>query len=297
MIKSAAGFRGTGVALVTPFKSDGAIDFDALEKLIHFNISNGVNYLVSLGTTGETATLSKEERQSVWRFTAGVVNGKVPLVAGIGGNNTNEAATSIGHFHDAGFDAILSVSPYYNKPLQEGIYRHFIAIAEVSPLPVILYNVPGRTSSNMTAETTLRLAKANEKIIGIKEASGNFAQCMQIVKDRPEGFLVISGDDVITLPMIAFGMDGVISVVAQAFPKEFSAMVQDALNGNFKAACKRHYQLFDFMEWFFAEGSPGGVKSALHTFKICENIVRLPLVPVSETLHQKIAGAIEKMAG
>ncbi len=288
-------FRGTGVALITPFRSDNSIDYAALEKLIHFNMDNGVNYFVSLGTTGETATLSTKEKEEVWQFTVKTVNGKVPLIAGIGGNNTAALLDTISGFHDHGFDAILSVSPYYNKPMQEGIYRHYMALAEVSRLPIILYNVPGRTSSNMTAETTIRLAKANERIIGMKEASGNFAQCMHIIREKPAGFSVISGDDIITLPMIAFGMDGVISVVAQAFPKIFSTMVQQALQGNFSEAQKHHYQLLDFMEWFFAEGSPGGVKSALHSLGICENVVRLPLVPVSETLHQKIAAAIKSL--
>lgn len=288
-------FRGTGVALITPFKTNGDIDFAALEKLIHFNIGNGVNYFVSLGTTGETATLSKEERKEVWKFTAKSVNGKVPLVAGIGGNNTAEVAETVKTFQQEGFDAILSVSPYYNKPTQEGIYRHFMKIAEATPLPLILYNVPGRTSSNMSAETTIRLAKASEKFIGMKEASGNFAQCMHIVKEKPAGFLVISGDDIITLPMIGFGMDGVISVVGQAFPKDFSAMVKEALKGNFEAAKHLHYKLLDFMEWFFAEGSPGGVKAALNTLRICDNTLRLPLVPVSESLYQKIAAGIKSL--
>ena len=282
--------------MITPFKKDGAIDFNALEKLIHFNIDNGVNYFVSLGTTGETATLGKDERKEVWKFTAKAVNGKVPLVAGIGGNNTAEVVGTIKEFHEAGFDAILSVSPYYNKPTQEGIYQHFMKIAEAAPLPVILYNVPGRTSSNISAETTIRLAKASEKFIGMKEASGNFAQCMHIVKEKPANFLVISGDDIITLPMIGFGMDGVISVVGQAFPKDFSAMVKEALNGNFTEAKRLHYKLLDFMEWFFAEGSPGGVKAALHYLGICENVVRLPLVPVSETLYQKIAAGIKSIS-
>ncbi|MBK9732913.1 MAG: 4-hydroxy-tetrahydrodipicolinate synthase [Chitinophagaceae bacterium] len=285
-------FRGTGVALITPFKKDGSIDFTALDKLIHFNIDNGVNYFVSLGTTGETATLTKEERKEVWQFSSKSVNGKVPLVAGIGGNNTAEVVETVKQFDIPGFDAILSVSPYYNKPSQEGIYQHFMKIAEVSNLPLLLYNVPGRTSSNISAETTIRLAKSHERFIGMKEASGNFAQCMRIVKEKPKDFLVISGDDIITLPMIGFGMDGVISVVGQAFPTDFSEMVTEALNGNFAAAQQSHYKLLDFMEWFFAEGSPGGVKAALNILGICENIVRLPLVPVSNTLYQRIGAAM-----
>jgi 4-hydroxy-tetrahydrodipicolinate synthase len=288
-------FRGTGVALITPFTQNGAVDYGALEKLIHFNIENGVNYFVSLGTTGETATLTKQEKKEVWSFTAKTVNKKVPLVAGIGGNNTAEIVEALRDFNAELYDAILSVSPYYNKPPQEGIYQHFMKLAEASPLPMILYNVPGRTSSNITAETTLRLARASEKFIGIKEASGNMAQCMHIVKEKPEGFLVISGDDIITLPMIGFGMDGVISVVAQAFPKYFSQMVADALNGQFPEAQKNHFRLLDFMEQFFAEGSPGGVKAALNILTICENVLRLPLVPVSDSLYKKIREGMDAL--
>ena len=282
-------FRGTGVALITPFKQNGPIDFSALERLIHFNIDNGVNYFVSLGTTGESVTLSKKEKHEVWNFTAKVSDKKVKLVAGIGGNNTQEIIESLHEFNPHGYDAILSVSPYYNKPSQEGIYQHFMKIAEHAPLPIILYNVPGRTSSNMNAETTLRLAKANEKFIGVKEASGNFGQIMRIVKERPtDNFFVISGDDLITLPLMGFGCDGVISVVGQAFPKEFSTMVDEALKGNFSIAQQYHFKLLDFMEWFFAEGSPAGVKAAITHLGICENVLRLPLVPVSETLYKKI---------
>ncbi|MBX7110034.1 MAG: 4-hydroxy-tetrahydrodipicolinate synthase [Chitinophagales bacterium] len=287
-------FRGTGVALITPFKSDHSIDFDALERLIHFNIDNGIDYFVSLGTTGETATLSKEERNKVWAFTAKSVKGKVPLVAGIGGNNTAEIVETARQFRQDGFEAILSVSPYYNKPAQEGIYRHFMQIAEASPLPIILYNVPGRTGSNIAASTTIRLAKASEQFIGIKEASGNFAQCMHIMKEKPGNFLVISGDDIITLPLVSLGIDGVISVVAQAFPKDFSGMVHEALQGNFAAAQQLHLKLLDYMEWFFEEGSPGGVKAALHVLGICEQVLRLPLVPVSDTLYQRIAASVRK---
>ncbi len=288
-------FRGTGIALITPFKINGEIDWNALEKLIHFNIDNGVNYLVSLGTTGESVTLSIEEKKRVWEFTSKIVNGRIPLVAGIGGNNTAQLINTFKEFDIIGYDAILSVSPYYNKPSQEGIYHHFMKIAESSPLPIIIYNVPGRTASTITAETILKLAKANEKFIGVKEASGNFAQCMQIVKDKPDGFLVISGDDITTLPMISFGMDGVISVVAQAFPKEFSEMVNESLSGNFLDARSLHFKLLDFMNLFFAEGSPEGVKAALHILGICENVLRLPLVPVSNLLYRKIESAISDL--
>lgn len=286
--------QGTGVALITPFKTDCSIDFDALDRLIHFNIENGIDYFVSLGTTGETATLSKQERNEVWKFTAKSVNGKVPLVAGIGGNNTAEVVDTVKQFQQAGYEAVLSVSPYYNKPTQEGIYQHFMRIAEAAPLPVILYNVPGRTGSNITASTTIRLAKASERFIGVKEASGNFAQCMHIVKEKPKDFLAISGDDLLTLPLIGFGFTGVISVVAQAFPKDFSMMVNEALKGNFTAAQQYHFKLLDYMEWFFEEGSPGGVKAALNILQICENIVRLPLSPVSDLLFQRIATSMRK---
>lgn len=290
-----AKFHGTGVALITPFKSDNRIDFDALGRLIHFNIENGIDYFVSLGTTGETATLSKQERNEVWNFTAKSVNGKVPLVAGIGGNNTAEVVDTVKQFQQAGYEAVLSVSPYYNKPSQEGIYQHFMNVAAAAPLPVILYNVPGRTGSNMTAATTIRLAKASERFIAVKEASGNFAQCMHIVKEKPKDFLVISGDDILTLPMIGFGFAGVISVVAQAFPKDFSMMVNAALKGNFSEAQQYHFKLLDYMEWFFEEGSPGGVKAALNILHICDNIVRLPLAPVSDQLFQRIASAMRKI--
>lgn len=286
--------QGTGVALITPFKPDSSIDFDALDRLIHFNIENGIDYFVSLGTTGETATLSKQERNEVWKFTAKSVNGKVPLVAGIGGNNTAEVVDTVKQFQQAGYEAVLSVSPYYNKPTQEGIYQHFMRVAEAAPLPVILYNVPGRTGSNVTASTTIRLAKASERFIGVKEASGNFAQCMHIVKEKPKDFLAISGDDLLTLPLIGFGFTGVISVVAQAFPKEFSMMVNEALKGNFSDAQQYHFKLLDYMEWFFEEGSPGGVKAALSILHICENIVRLPLSPVSDPLFQRIASSMRK---
>ena len=285
-------FHGTGVAIITPFKKDKTVDFSALEKLIHFNIDNGINYFVVLGTTGESVTLSSSEKKEVWKFVAKTSVGKIPLIAGIGGNNTERLAEEMKQFNVSGYDAILSVSPYYNKPSQEGIYQHFMRLNEVAPLPMIIYNVPGRTSSNINAETTIRLANASEKFIGIKEASGNFAQIMQIVKNKSKDFLVISGDDLITLPLMSFGVVGVISVVAQALPKDFSSMVNAALNGNFEEAKRLHLKLVDFMEMFFAEGSPPGVKAALNILGICENVVRLPLVPVSDSLSGKIKTAL-----
>ncbi len=281
-------FRGTGIALVTPFNEDGSIDFDGLRKVIEHDIKGGVEYLVSLGTTGETATLNKDEKLQVLRFTAEVVNKRVPLVAGFGGNDTRELVEAIKGFDFVGYDALLSASPYYNKPTQEGIYQHYKAVAEASPVPVILYNVPGRTSSNVTAETTLRLGRDFKNIIAVKEASGNFDQVMQIIKNKPDGFLVISGDDLITLPLIACGADGVISVVGNAMPAYFSEMVRLALKGDFIAARKLHYKLTDLTNLLFVEGNPGGVKTVLQLKGICTNQVRLPLWRISNELIKKL---------
>jgi 4-hydroxy-tetrahydrodipicolinate synthase len=286
--------RGTGVALVTPFSANGSINFKGLEKLIEHNINGGVEYLVSLGTTGESVTLSAEEKLEVLNFTIEKAAGRVPIVAGFGGNNTDYIIKNeIGKFHFKGVDAILSVSPAYNKPTQEGIYQHYKAIAAASPVPVILYNVPGRTSSNMKAETTLRIAHEVPNVIGMKEASGDFNQCMQIVKNKPKDFLVVSGDDNITLGLVAYGLDGVISVVGQAFPQIFSQMVRLALKGDFAAARTLHYQLNDITDMLFAEGNPGGVKYALQVLGICEAHLRLPLVDISDELKKKLHKAIE----
>lgn len=282
-------FYGTGVAMVTPFKADGSVDFPGLKKLIDHIIDGGVEYLVSLGTTGETATLTKEEKQDIWDFTIETVAGRVPLVAGIGGNNTSEIVETLRNFNPEGFDAILSVSPYYNKPSQEGIYQHYKAVAEASPLPIILYNVPGRTGSMVSAETIIRLANDCKNIIAVKEASGNFDQFNKIAKEKPEDFILISGDDPITLPMIALGAVGVISVVGNALPKAFSTMVRMCLAGNFVEAQPLHYSLLEFTNLCFVEGNPAGVKSALKQLKVCDDYVRLPLVPVSSTTKDKIA--------
>lgn len=286
-------FRGTGIALVTPFNEDGSIDFESLEKVIEHDIKGGVEYLVSLGTTGESATLNKEEKLEVLRFTAKVVNKRVPLVAGFGGNDTRELVEAIKSFDFEGYDALLSASPYYNKPTQEGIYQHYKAVAEASPVPVILYNVPGRTSSNITAETTLRLARDFKNVIAVKEASGNFDQVMQIIKHRPEGFLVISGDDLITLPLIAAGADGVISVIGNAIPGDFSEMVRLALKSDFAAARKLHYKLTDLTNLLFAEGNPGGVKAVLQLLGIGTDQVRLPLWRISKELTNKLKAELE----
>jgi 4-hydroxy-tetrahydrodipicolinate synthase len=289
-------FYGTGVAMVTPFDADGQVDYQALKNLINYLIDGGVEYLVSLGTTGESVTLSKEEKKKVFAYTAEVVAGRVNLVAGIAGNNTHEVVEQVKEFDTNGYDAILSASPNYNKPTQEGIYQHYKAIAEASVLPIILYNVPSRTGSNITAETTVRLARDFKNIIGIKEASGNFDQLNQIMRDKPEDFLLISGDDPISLPMIALGAAGVISVVGNALPRQFSDMIRLCLNGDFKTAQKAHASFIDFTRMMFAEGSPAGVKTALKYLGVCGDVVRLPLVQVSNTLAGKIVQETKQLA-
>jgi 4-hydroxy-tetrahydrodipicolinate synthase len=288
-------FYGTGVAMVTPFLSDGQVDYPGLSSLINYLTEGGVDYLVSLGTTGESATLNKDEKKKVFAYTAEVNNGRLPLIAGIAGNNTYEVVETIKNFDTNGYSAILSASPQYNKPTQEGIYQHYKAIAESSPLPVILYNVPSRTGSNIAAETTTRLAHDFKNIIGIKEASGNFDQLNQIFRDKPENFLVISGDDPISLPMIALGAVGVISVVGNALPRQFSDMIRLCLDGNFKAAQKEHFDFIEFTRMMFAEGSPAGVKTALKYLGVCGDPVRLPLVQVSQKLAEKITQETQKI--
>jgi 4-hydroxy-tetrahydrodipicolinate synthase len=279
---------GTGVAMVTPFHKDGSIDFKSYKKLINSLIANKVDYLVPMGTTGESVALSKEEKKTIFEFTAQTVAARVPLVAGIGGNNTQEIVESLNHFDSEGFDAILSVSPYYNKPTQEGIYQHYKAISAASPLPIILYNVPGRTGSMVSADTVLRLANDFKNIVAVKEASGNFDQFNKLAKDKPEGFLLISGDDPITLPMIALGAVGVISVVGNAVPRIFSNMVRLCLAGKFTEAQPLHYKLIDFTNLCFVEGNPAGVKAALKTLGVCGDTVRLPLVPVSANTQEQL---------
>lgn len=274
--------------MVTPFDANGQVDYPALKNLINFLIDGGVEYLVSLGTTGESVTLSKDEKKKIFAYTAEINNSRVNLVAGIAGNNTYEVVEEIKKFDTNGYDAILSASPNYNKPTQEGIYQHYKAIAEASELPIILYNVPSRTGSNITAETTVRLAHDFKNIIGVKEASGNFDQLNQIMRDKPEDFLVISGDDPISLPMIALGGAGVISVVGNALPRQFSDMIRFCLEGDFKTAQKGHASFIDFTRMMFVEGSPAGVKTALKYLGICGDTVRLPLVQVSQKLAEKI---------
>ena len=279
---------GTGVAIITPFKKNTDVDFDALSKLIDYIIDNGVEYIVTLGTTGETPTLSKKERAEVAAFTSQKINGRVPLVVGIGGNNTREVIDQFSDFDLKNVTAILSSSPSYNKPSQEGIFQHYKALSEAASLPVIIYNVPGRTGSNISAETTIRLAKECENIQGIKEASGNMIQGMYLLKNRPDGFLVVSGDDHISLPLIACGANGVISVAANSFPKDFSEMVRFALKNDFAKAQALHYKLLPAYDLLFVENNPAGVKAFLHELKLIENELRLPLVPLSSTFHEKV---------
>lgn len=287
--------HGTGVALVTPFTTEGVLDIPALEKLVEHVISGGVDYLVPLGTTGESVTLTKDEKDAVLSTVIRVNNGRRPVVLGLGGNNTHELLQLLKTQDFRGVDAILSVSPYYNKPTQEGIFQHYLAIGEASPVPVILYNVPGRTGSNILPETTLRLANACKNIVAIKEASGNLEQMMLIIKNKPTGFEVISGDDNLTLPLIAAGGIGVISVVANVYPETYSAMVRDSLAGDFKSASAKHYRLFDFVNLLFKDGNPGGAKSALKNLGICGEAVRLPLAPVGASTAQAIAQEVARL--
>lgn len=288
--------KGTGVALVTPFKTNTEVDYEALGRLIDFNITNGVDYFVTLGTTGETPTLDSEERAEIIGYTYERVNGRVPIVVGVGGNNTREVMENLQSYPLEKAAAVLSASPYYNKPSQEGIFQHYKNLASASPHPVILYNVPGRTGSNMNAQTTLRLAKEVENIAGIKEASGNMIQCMHILRDRPDDFLVVSGDDHLTLPLIACGMDGVISVAANCFPKDFSDMVRFALQGDFASARPLHYKCLEGNDLLFAENNPAGVKAFLKELGIIENVLRLPLVPLSEGIQERVKAYLKSIS-
>ncbi len=288
---------GTGVALVTPFNDRHEVDFEALGRLVEYTVSNGVDFLVSLGTTGESATLSFSEKQAVLEFTIKKAAGKVPVVAGAGGNNTAHVIHEMHQLNLDGVAAFLSVSPYYNKPSQEGIYRHYKALSEATDKPIILYNVPGRTSSNILPETVLQLASDCKNIIAVKEASGNLVQCMEIVRGRPEGFLVLSGDDALTLPMITIGMDGVISVAANIFPGRFSKMIRLARQGEWRDAQIFHYSMLNMMDLLFREGNPAGVKAALKHMGICEEHMRLPLYPVSDSLREAIGRELSTLTG
>lgn len=284
--------RGTGVALITPFKQDTSVDYEALANLIDFVITGGVEYVVTLGTTGETPTLSKQEKKQIIEFTYEKVNGRVPVVVGVGGNNTAEVIEDLKQLPLEKAVAVLSASPYYNKPSQEGIFQHYKALADASPKPILLYNVPGRTGRNMTASTTLRLARECRNIVGIKEASGDMQQCMEILRDRHDDFLVVSGDDGLAMAQIACGMEGVISVAANAFPNEFSTMVRHALNLEMVAARKLNNFLIEAYDIMFAENNPAGVKGFLSELNYIQNIVRLPVVPISEPLQSKVRNFI-----
>lgn len=289
-------FSGTGIAIVTPFNQDGTIDWKNYAKLVEFWISNGTDYLVVLGTTGESATVHGEEKQELFSFIQSKVKGRIPLVAGIGGNDTVEVIANFKKYDLTGYDAILSVSPYYNKPNQEGLYQHYKMLDAATPLPLMMYNVPGRTGQNLTADTQLRIARDCPNVFATKEASGNLEQVMQVLKYKPEGFMVISGDDALTLPMIALGADGVTSVVANAYPKGFSDMVRACIAGDYATARALHYQYTDIINSMFAEGSPAGVKTYLSEMGLCENISRMPVWPVSDTLHGRIREMMKTVA-
>lgn len=286
---------GTGVALVTPFNNDFTIDVEALRRIVNFSIDGGVEYLVVLGTTAENATLSADEKELVIATIIEVNAGRLPLVLGVGGNNTLKVVEELRTRDLSAFEAILSVSPYYNKPSQEGIYQHFKAVSEASPIPVILYNVPGRTSSNMLPSTVIRLANDFENVVAIKEAAGDLVQAMQLIKDKPKDFLVISGDDMIALPIVLAGGSGVISVIGQGFPKEFSEMIRLGLNRKVDDAFKLHYLLADCIDMIFEQGNPAGIKEVFMILGIAENVVRLPLVSVDESLANRLDFFVKKM--
>tara|TARA_R110002049_G_scaffold41236_1_gene124485 strand:+ start:2029 stop:2907 length:879 start_codon:yes stop_codon:yes gene_type:complete len=287
-------FVGTGVALVTPFKSDLSVDHDALANIVNFNIDNGTDYLVICGTTGESVTITKQEKQAVIATISKANNGRVPMVLGIGGNNTIAVVEEIKTTDLSSIDAILSVSPYYSKPTQEGVYQHFKAISEVSPVDIILYNVPGRTSKNVEPATTLQLANDFKNIIAVKEAGNNVAQYLELIKNKPEDFLIISGDDDLALGITLAGGAGVISVIGQAFPKDFSNMIRLGLKGNAKEAYKIHFKLMDVIGFIFEENNPAGIKAVFEALNLCQDTVRLPLVAASNQLKGKIQDFVKK---
>jgi 4-hydroxy-tetrahydrodipicolinate synthase len=287
-------FKGTGVAIVTPFKNDSSIDFSALGRVVNHVIKGGVNYIVAMGTTGEASTLTKDEKHALVSYVTETIDGRVPLVVGIGGNNTQEVINTIRELDLQRVDAILSVAPYYNKPSQRGLFEHFKAIATCSPLPVMIYNVPGRTSCNISSDTCLELANECDNIVAVKEASGDMSQIMRIIKGKPENFLVISGDDALTIPVIAAGGSGVISVLANAYPAECSELVSNALKNNFKAAREIHFRFMESIELLFADGNPAGVKAFLQAMNLCQNNLRLPLVPVNKNVLSRIQKFVEE---
>ncbi|WP_405414352.1 4-hydroxy-tetrahydrodipicolinate synthase [Maribacter sp. Asnod1-A12] len=287
--------RGAGVALITPFKEDGSVDVEALKKVVAFNIAGNIDYLVVLGTTAESVTLSKTEKLLVMRTVEEVNAGVLPLVIGVGGNNTMALVEELKSADLSAYDAILSVSPYYNRPTQEGIYQHFAALSQASPLPIILYNVPGRTGSNMLPETVVRLAKKFENIVAVKEACGDMTQVQELISKRPDGFLVLSGDDITALPTIVAGGDGVISVIGQGLPKEFSKMVNEGLEGNTEVAYSHHYQMQEGMKLIFEEGNPAGIKVIFEYLGLAKPFVRLPLISASDTLKHRIVSFMESL--
>ncbi len=286
---------GTGVALITPFKKDFSVDIEALKRIVDFQIEGGIDYLVVLGTTAESATLSQAEKELVINTIIDANNQRLPLVLGVGGNNTAQVVEELKTIDLSKFTAVLSVSPYYNKPTQEGIYQHFKAVAEASPLPIILYNVPGRTASNMLPSTVIRLANDFKNIVAIKEAAGDIVQAMKLIQNKTEGFLVISGDDMITLPMILAGGAGVISVIGEGFPKEFSKMVKLGLEKKVDEAYKLHYLLADSIDMIFEQGNPAGIKEVFKALGLCENTVRLPLVSADADLAKRLDNFVKKI--
>jgi 4-hydroxy-tetrahydrodipicolinate synthase len=286
--------KGTGVAIVTPFKKNGDVDYDALHKMIDFVIEGNVEHIVTLGTTGEAPTLNKPEKKDIIKYTYDVVKNRVPVVVGIGGNNTHELVHELETFPLDEAVAVLSTSPYYNKPSQEGLFQHYKTLAKASPKPILLYNVPGRTSKNIEADTTIRLANEVENIGGIKEASGDMAQCMKILRDAPKDFLIVSGDDALALPQLACGMQGVISVAANAFPKEFSEMVRSSLSNDFKKAKSINDKLIKAYELMFSENNPAGVKAFLSEMGLIKNNLRLPLVPLNKKLSEGVKDYLKK---
>lgn len=286
-------FKGLGIALVTPFASDGSVDYDVLKNLLDYQLKNGADFFCILATTGETPTLTKDEKQKIKELVVEKVGDKVPILIGCGGNNTADVVNELQTADFSGIDGILSVCPYYNKPSQEGLYQHFKAIAGATNMPVVLYNVPGRTGVNLKAETTVRLARDCENIVAIKEASGSLEQVDEIIKNKPDGFDVISGDDALTFPMIACGAAGVISVIGNALPKEFSRMIRLEMKGEIESARKIHHKFTDLFNLLFVDGNPAGVKAMLHEMGMIENFLRLPLVPTRLTTMQKISDCLK----
>lgn len=288
-------FRGLGIALITPFTENGAVDYDAMKRIVEYQLSNGADFLCILATTGETPCLTKQEKEDIKKYIIDLVAGRIPILMGCGGNNTSAVVDELQNGDFKGIDGILSVCPYYNKPSQEGLYQHFKAISSATSLPIVLYNVPGRTGIDLKAETTVRLARECENIVAIKEASGSLEQVDEILKNKPEGFAVLSGDDSLTYPMIACGADGVISVIGNALPKEFSRMIRLEKNGEFEAAVKIHHKFTDLYSLLFVDGNPAGVKALLHEMGYIKNVLRLPLVPTRVATVQKMSQILKDL--